>query len=66
MKMKVQEKKKVMMVCAHNSNAALTVGRSYEILDEDENKVYVIDDNGKRNSYYKSRFEDEKLVTNSN
>lgn len=42
--------------------AALTAGKPYEILEEDENKVFVIDDNGKRNSFYKSRFAQESLI----
>lgn len=34
----------------------LTVGNTYVALEYVENKVYVIDDNGKRNSFYISRF----------
>lgn len=60
--MKTKQQKKVIMLCQHNSHAALTIGKPYEILSEDENKVFVIDDSGKRNSYYKSRFIEEKTA----
>lgn len=46
----------VTLVCENNSHAPLTIGKPYEVLGEDENKVFVIDDNGKRNSFYRSRF----------
>jgi len=51
-----------MMVCEHNSHADLTVGNNYEILGEEENKVFVINDKGKKMSYYKSRFHEKSLV----
>lgn len=57
--MRTEQKK---MVCEHNSHSDLTIGNSYEILGEDENKVFVINDKGKKMSYYKSRFRDESLV----
>lgn len=54
--------KKKTLTCLHVKYAALTAGKPYEILEEDENKVFVIDDNGKRNSFYKSRFAQESLI----
>ena len=50
--------KKKKMVCQHNSYAHLTIGNEYEILGEEENKIFVINDNGKKTSYYKSRFKE--------
>lgn len=51
------------MVCLHDNYVALTKGNSYEILEEDDNKIYVLDDNGKRNSFYKSRFVQPEVKT---
>jgi len=58
----MKTKQKKMMVCEHNSHADLTVGNNYEILGEEENKVFVINDKGKKMSYYKSRFHEKSLV----
>lgn len=46
--MKKTQNKSKNMVCQHNSHAALTIGKPYEILSEEENKVIVIDDNGEK------------------
>jgi hypothetical protein len=56
MKKQNQPQTTATMECLYDNHVALTKGNSYEVLQEDENKVYVIDDNGKRNSFYKSRF----------
>jgi len=53
---------KVKLKCLYNSNAALTHGKDYEVISEEENKVFIIDDNGKKNSFYKSRFEDNGII----
>jgi Lhr-like helicase len=45
------------MVCVHNDHTFLTKGKSYEIIEEDDNKVFVIDDRGVKTSFYRSRFE---------
>jgi hypothetical protein len=51
-------------VCQHDSHSSLTAGKPYEVLGENEdgNKVFVIDDNGKKNSFYKSRFVEESIT----
>ena len=56
MKTKEKVKTKVIMICEYNSHAPLTIGKEYEILEEEDGKIFVINDNGKKQSYYKSRF----------
>lgn len=54
-KKKETEKKKT-VICQYANYATLTVGNRYEIIDEEDNKYFVIDDKGKKTSFYKSRF----------
>lgn len=50
-----KEKKKI-VICEHASYASLTVGKSYKVLDEHDNKYVIINDNHEKKSYYKNRF----------
>ncbi len=44
--------------CINNSNSMnLTIGKTYPILTEDDNKVSIIDDSNRMKYYYASRFE---------
>ena len=53
----VELEKTTMLICEHDENVPLTKGKTYEeIPGADFNKVFVIDDDGKKRSYYKSRF----------
>ena len=50
------------VVCEHNAHMPnLTKGKPYEIISRDENKIVIIDDSGRKNSYYASRFVSRKL-----
>lgn len=46
----------IKLTCEYNSHVLLTIGKKYEILAEEENKVFVMNDKGEKKSYYKSRF----------
>lgn len=50
------------VVCEHNAHMPnLTKGKPYEIISRDENKIVIVDDSGRKNSYYASRFISRKL-----
>ena len=56
--------KNEILLCQINTHAAaLTIGKPYEVLDEEDNKVIVIDDNGKRSKFYRSRFSKKSILT---
>lgn len=50
------------VICKSNSFASLTIGKEYKVLGIDENKIIIIDDNGKKNTFYSSRFKHSVLV----
>lgn len=56
-----KEEKKVLKCTNNNFMPNLTLGKPYEVADhaEDDNKFVVIDDSGRQNTYYMSRFEND-------
>ena len=44
------------VVCELSSHVLLTKGKEYEVINENDKKIFVIDDSGKKNSFYKARF----------
>lgn len=54
--MKKQPTQLKKVTCQLNANVPLTKGKEYEVIGEVDNKYIIIDDKGKKTTYYKSRF----------
>ena len=56
----MKKKEQKILICEiaddYNKNPGLTFEKEYPMVDETDNKYVVINNNGKRSTYYKSRF----------
>ena len=55
-----RKKEKEILICeiadTYNLTPGLTFGKEYTLLSEEDNKVVIINDHGKKTTYYRSRF----------
>lgn len=58
--MKKKKEEEEILICeiadTYNSNPGLTFEKEYRVLEEIDNKVLILDDRGKKTTYYRNRF----------